>query len=226
MENSIPKEKIYGEKLEFLQRLFSSFLFILIVVLLFLVPYKVFAVLCWMTYIIMVREIFSSTIKGKMLLRVFAAIVCFWGIRSFLYCRDVSGPSQCALLIFISSFTDIGAYSFGKILRGPKLCPRISPRKTWAGFWGGILSANVVFFCLNNIIFRLNNSNLVNLLIVETVIFAAVVGDLLESWFKRIMGVKDMGELFPGHGGILDRLDSLMMASITLAIIDILYFGL
>ena len=225
MGSSILKEKIDDEKWEFMQRLLSSFLFILIVVLLFLVPYKVFTVLCWATYGIIAREIFSPKIKGRILLRLLAVIVCFWGIRSFLYCRDVSDQSQCVLLIFISSFTDIGAYSFGKILKGPKLCPKISPQKTWAGFLGGILLANITFFCLNNSVFRFNNSPLVNLLVVETVILAAVTGDLLESWFKRKIGVKDMGNWFPGHGGILDRLDSLLMASIVLAIIDILYFG-
>jgi CDP-diglyceride synthetase len=226
MGNSMLKEKIDDEKEEFVWRLLSSFLFILIVVLLFWVPQRMFSILCWGTYALMVREIFSSKIKGKMLLRVFAAIVCFGGIRSFLYCRDVSGQSQCALLIFISSFTDIGAYSFGKILKGPKLCPKISPQKTWAGFWGGIFLANVTFFCLNNAVFRLNDTTAVNLFVVETVILASVAGDLLESWFKRTIGVKDMGDLFPGHGGILDRLDSLLTASIALAVIDILCFGL
>jgi phosphatidate cytidylyltransferase len=226
MESSMLKERINDIKWELMQRLISSFLFIFIVVLLFLVPYKVFFVICWGAYAIMVSEIFSSKIKGKMLLRAFAAIVCFGGIWSFLYCRNISGQSQCVLLIFISSFTDIGAYSFGKILRGSKLCPKISPQKTWAGLWGGILLANVAFFCLNDAVFRFPNANNGNLIVVETVIFAAVVGDLLESWFKRKIGVKDMGDLFPGHGGILDRLDSLLATSIVLAIIDILYFGL
>jgi phosphatidate cytidylyltransferase len=225
MESSMLKEKVNDMRWEFMQRLISSFLFILIAVLLFSVPYKVFSVICWGAYAIIVSEIFSSKIKGKILLRVFAAIVCFCGIWSFLYCRNISGQSQCTLLIFISSFTDIGAYSFGKVLRGPKLCPKISPQKTWSGFWGGILLANVAFFCLTDTVFRFPNANNGNLIVIEAVILAAVVGDLLESWFKRKIGVKDMGDLFPGHGGILDRLDSLLATSIVLAII-ILYFGL
>jgi phosphatidate cytidylyltransferase len=106
------------------------------------------------------------------------------------------------------------------------LCPKISPNKTWAGFVGGVLLANAAFFWANNAFFSTEvafaGANIINFLTVQTIILASVAGDLLESWFKRAIGVKDMGRLFPGHGGILDRLDSLLLASIVLAILDIL----
>jgi CDP-diglyceride synthetase len=217
MESSMFKEKIICEKHEFMWRLFSSFLFVLMVVFLFQVPPKAFTILCWGTYAIMVYEIFSSSIKGKMLLRICAAIVCFGGIRSFLsFDRD-----QCILLIWLSSLADIGAYSFGKILQGPKLCPKISPKKTWAGFWGGILLPSLAFFYLDGIVYRLDKMHFMAFWVAGLVVLASVAGDLLESWFKRTIGVKDMGNLFPGHGGILDRLDSLLFASMALAIINI-----
>jgi CDP-diglyceride synthetase len=227
MENSMLKEKIVDEKKEFLWRLFSSFLFILIVVLLFWVPHRIFSFFCWGSYAILLYEIFSSQIKGKILLRLAASAVCFGGILSFVYCREFLGQLGCVFLICMSSFTDIGAYTFGKIIRGPKLCPKISPHKTWAGFWGGIFFANVVFFCLKSAFFQISaessyvNQNIADFWVVQTVILASVAGDLLESWFKRKLGVKDMGDLFPGHGGFLDRLDSLLLASIVLAMIDI-----
>ncbi|MDR1235997.1 MAG: phosphatidate cytidylyltransferase [Holosporaceae bacterium] len=225
MESSMIKERIGVEKKEFMLRLFSSFLFILIVVLLFCVPYKVFSVLCWGTYAFMLYEIFSPKIKKKMLLRTFAAVFCFIGIYSFIYCREFLGQPGCLFLICVASFTDIGAYSFGKILRGPKLCPKISPNKTWAGFWGGILFTNVAVFCLNSTFFVIKKPFLysTDFWTVQLIILASVAGDLLESWFKRLLGVKDMGDLFPGHGGVLDRLDSLLLASTVLAIIDILF---
>jgi phosphatidate cytidylyltransferase len=223
MENSMFKEKIDDEKKEFIWRLSSSFLFILIVILLFLVPYRAFFLLCWGTYIAMVYEIFSPKIRGKMLLRVLAAIICFGGIQSFIYCRDFLGQQGCVFLICISSFADIGAYSFGKILKGPKLCPKISPQKTWAGFWGGIFFANVISFCLKGTVFPTGKNLVMDFWTIQMVILASIAGDLLESWFKRKIKVKDMGDLFPGHGGFLDRLDSLLLASIVLALIDILY---
>jgi phosphatidate cytidylyltransferase len=61
-----------------------------------------------------------------------------------------------------------------------------------------------------------------NFWVVQVIIFASIAGDLLESWFKRKMKVKDMGDLFPGHGGFLDRLDSLLLASMVFAVLDIL----
>jgi phosphatidate cytidylyltransferase len=139
------------------------------------------------------------------------------------------GQASCVFLICISSFTDIGAYSSGKLLRGPKLCPKISPNKTWAGFWGGIIFANIGFFCLDGAFFQFSTekaflgARIIDFWTVQLIILSSVAGDLLESWFKRAIRVKDMGDLFPGHGGILDRLDSLLLASIVLAILDILY---
>jgi phosphatidate cytidylyltransferase len=224
MESSMIKGRFDAEKKEFMCRLFSSFLFILIVVLLFWVPYRVFSVLCWGVYALMCYEIFSSRIKGKLMLRTAASIFCFIGIHSFIYCREFLGQPGCVFLICVASFTDIGAYSFGKIFKGPKLCPKISPNKTWAGFWGGILFTNIAIFCLNCTFFTAEKVFLYSMdfWTVQVIILASAGGDLLESWFKRSVGVKDMGDLFPGHGGILDRLDSLLLASIALAIVDIL----
>ncbi|MDR0678104.1 MAG: phosphatidate cytidylyltransferase [Holosporaceae bacterium] len=228
MESSMLKEKIDKEKQEFMCRLFSSCWFVLVAFLLFWVPYRVFAILCWVTYAFMVYEIFSSKIRGKITLRILAALFCFCGIRSFIYCRESIGQFGCVFLICISSLTDIGGYSVGKILKGPKLCPKISPNKTWAGFGGGILLANLAFLCLSNEFWRFAAEKssihmyMSNFWVVQIVILASVAGDLLESWFKRKIKVKDMGDLFPGHGGFLDRLDSLLLASIVFAILDIL----
>jgi CDP-diglyceride synthetase len=226
MESSIVEERGGGEKKEFVRRLFSSSLFIFVAVLLFRIPYGAFAVLCWGAYALIAREIFSPNIKGKMPLRLFAATACFCGVWSFVYCREFLGQLGCICLVCISSFTDIGAYSFGKIIGGPKLCPKISPNKTWAGLWGGILFSNAAFFCIKNVLFDSDGvfptAGFIDFWTVQAVILASVTGDLLESLFKRAINVKDMGKLFPGHGGVLDRLDSVLFASIVLAILDIL----
>lgn len=100
---------------------------------------------------------------------------------------------------------DIGAYFAGRALGGPKLLPAVSPNKTWAGFFGGVAAAGL--FALILIGFGLDWR-----LAVATPLLAALAqgGDLYESWLKRRAGVKDSGNLLPGHGGVLDRLDGLV----------------
>jgi phosphatidate cytidylyltransferase len=120
-------------------------------------------------------------------------------------------------LLAITWSADIGAYAVGNVLKGPKLWPRISPNKTWSGFAGGLATAMaasmaVVFFSP----FQLNlaAAALVGLLGG----LATMGGDLWESVLKRRFGVKDSGDLIPGHGGLLDRVDGLMFAVVVVAV--------
>lgn len=100
---------------------------------------------------------------------------------------------------------DIGAYFAGRLIGGPKLAPAISPNKTWAGFMGGVAAA-LVFAAV------LLPAGLSLALVIATPLLAAIAqgGDLFESHLKRVAGVKDSGNLLPGHGGLLDRLDGLV----------------
>lgn len=100
---------------------------------------------------------------------------------------------------------DIGAYFAGRTLGGPKLMPRVSPNKTWAGLVGGILGAGLFALVLTRwgLDWRLA-------LATPLLAVLAQAGDLYESWLKRRAGVKDSGNLLPGHGGVLDRLDGLV----------------
>jgi phosphatidate cytidylyltransferase len=114
--------------------------------------------------------------------------------------------------ILITKVSDMGAYAVGSLIGRHKMIPRISPNKTWEGFGGAILAstaASVGFVhCFGA---RMVGMNLRHALILGVVLsLAAVVGDLIESLFKREAGVKDSGHLFPGIGGILDLLDSLL----------------
>ena len=116
--------------------------------------------------------------------------------------------------------TDTGALVFGKLIGGKKLAPRLSPGKTWAGTIGGTITA-VVVFAVFTAVFAVD--------MVSALAFAALLsivahlGDLLESAIKRHFGYKDSGGLIPGHGGMLDRVDSLFAASVVMAL---LVFGL
>ena len=101
---------------------------------------------------------------------------------------------------------DIGAFFAGRSIGGPKLAPRLSPNKTWAGLGGGVLLAGFLGLVLhveNGLPWRLT-------LATPLLAVLAQGGDLYESWLKRRAGVKDSGNILPGHGGVLDRLDGLV----------------
>lgn len=106
--------------------------------------------------------------------------------------------------------TDISAFFVGKAFGGPKLAPNISPNKTWSGLAGGILASVIIGF-VGALMFR---GDLAFFMILAALLSALEqVSDLFESKVKRIFGVKDSGNIIPGHGGILDRLDGVMFVA-------------
>lgn len=116
--------------------------------------------------------------------------------------------------------TDIFAYFAGKIIGGKKLAPSISPGKTWAGLFGGIAASAVIGF-VSSFMFYGGILFFVFLSIILSVI--EQMSDLMESKIKRIFGLKDSGNIIPGHGGILDRLDGLMLVAPTVLILVTLF---
>lgn len=114
---------------------------------------------------------------------------------------------------------DIGAYFAGRTLGGPKLAPRISPKKTWSGFVGGLVTAALAGALLLKVMGVSPGLWHIGLALVLAV--GSALGDLFESGFKRHFGVKDSGTLIPGHGGFLDRLDGFVVAAVLAAIIGI-----
>lgn len=122
------------------------------------------------------------------------------------------------IMLFAATWAaDVGAFAVGSTLKGPKLWPRFSPNKTWSGFIGGLLAATAVGMLMAALpAFRLNL--LAAAIIGLTVGLATMAGDLWESAIKRRFGVKDSGDLIPGHGGLLDRVDGLMFAVVVMAV--------
>ena len=116
---------------------------------------------------------------------------------------------------------DISAYFFGSIIGGPKIIPNISPNKTVSGFVGGIIVP--IFFC--TIIF-FKNSNISNIIFLSF-LFSIIsqFGDLIESGFKRYCCVKDSSNIIPGHGGLLDRFDSIFALIVFISIIKLLDYN-
>ena len=121
------------------------------------------------------------------------------------------------MMLFAATWAaDVGAFAVGSTLKGPKLWPRFSPNKTWSGFIGGLAAATAVGALMASLpAFRLNL--LAAALIGLAVGLATMAGDLWESAIKRRFGVKDSGDLIPGHGGLLDRVDGLLFATIVIA---------
>lgn len=115
-------------------------------------------------------------------------------------------------LFFIIWACDTGAYISGKTIGGKKLCPSISPGKTWAGLIGGVLAGGVVGY-LCHIVFGIYETSIMGFIIGLSLSLTGQAGDLTISKYKRYVGVKDTGTIIPGHGGILDRIDSILLAS-------------
>ena len=153
-------------------------------------------------------------------------IICLLYVTlSFVFLNKMSQSSEfISIIFFIVFFTmlvDVSAYFIGSIIGGPKIMPNISPNKTIAGCIGGITVP--IFFC--TIIF-FKNSNISNIIYLSF-LFSIIsqVGDFMESGFKRYCRVKDSSNLIPGHGGLLDRLDSIFALIIFVSIIKLLDYN-
>ncbi|KAA0575299.1 phosphatidate cytidylyltransferase [Azospirillum sp. Sh1] len=140
------------------------------------------------------------------------------GMAGLMWLRDLpeSGLSLFLFVLIAIWATDIGAYAAGRSIGGPKLAPRISPKKTWAGLIGGMASS-ALFGWLVALAFGTARPDIA-LAVGAAVAVVGQAGDLFESAVKRRYNVKDSGQLIPGHGGILDRIDGLLAAAPVLAL--------
>ena len=123
-------------------------------------------------------------------------------------------PVWLLLAIGATWAADVGAYAIGSVAGRRKIAPRISPGKTWEGTLGGFAAAALAVLGISAL-FGLGRLDAAAAAV--TIGPAAFAGDLLESWVKRRAGVKDSGRIFPGHGGMLDRIDSLVAVAILAA---------
>ena len=147
---------------------------------------------------------------------IFVVVPTWCGIVQLKY-LDASG-ALFLMLVATVSVADIGAYFAGRAWGQRKLAPSLSPGKSWAGFWGG-MSASVI---LAIAVLLVINNRLVSLTMTQSILLvfgavlvsvSSVIGDLFESMLKRNQQLKDSGNILPGHGGILDRIDSLTAAT-------------
>lgn len=165
---------------------------------------------------------------------IFLAMYKFWTLKDI--------PFKQFLTFLIVWSTDVGAYIVGKMCGKTPFSPTISPKKTWEGFWGGvvvcvIICSGVMYMQLaNQLPYTDTHSYIYNffssITLFSTLVFTirfmfysifAHLGDLLESWVKRYLGVKDSSQLIPGHGGFLDRFDSFLAVCLAYYAKDILH---
>lgn len=117
--------------------------------------------------------------------------------------------------------TDVAAFFVGRAVGGPKLWPRVSPKKTWSGFVGGLAAATAAATAVAAATHWIEGSANLGLLAVFSALasIASQFGDLGESYLKRLFGVKDSGWLIPGHGGVLDRLDGFVAVAFLVGLV-------
>jgi len=130
------------------------------------------------------------------------------------------GRAICLWLVLTVWATDIGAYAVGRSIGGPRLAPRISPNKTWAGLAGGMVAAALVGWSAGEIVGSPSPALL--LFVGAGLAVVAQLGDLSKSVVKRHFGVKDAGQLIPGHGGLLDRADGFITAAPAVAVLSLI----
>ena len=162
-------------------------------------------------------KLFVSIIIVLLYLSLFSTIIWLYLFENF-----ASSTYLIIFLVLICAGTDIGGYAFGKMIGGKKIT-KISPKKTYSGLFGSFILSLLIGILFYN---KFNNLILINVNILFFIIaisFFSQFGDLIVSFLKRKAGIKDTGSILPGHGGILDRIDGILLA-IPLSVIIIYIF--
>lgn len=200
------------------QRVVSAIVMVILTISLLIIGGIAFKALVLLAALIMLREWDGLTEGWGRGWRTGGLLYVALPCLSLLWLRDLQfadfpdgGLYVVLYLLLIVWSTDIGAYFIGKQIGGAKLAPSISPKKTWAGLGGGVLAAAFAgSVCTAFSPFPSTWTAGISLGILLAIVSQA--GDLFESWIKRHAGVKDSGRLIPEHGGLLDRVDGLIVA--------------
>ncbi len=202
----------------FYLRSFFSFIFLFLYIISLLDTNYLF-LLGLVVYFIIFYEVLSNFKKSTLLIfsYLIISLTCF-----SLYVFKYFNFYDFNLLILTIIFFDTLSYIFGTFLGKNFPFKKISPNKSFEGYFLGLISTNL--FCYLFINFFFSNLNYVNYLIfINLIIFFSLIGDLLQSYFKRLNDLKDSSKLLPGHGGFFDRFDSFIIVIIYLLIYGYIY---
>ena len=197
-----------------IKRLFTSIILLILFLLIFIfeqlliTTLMIFGILSIIEFFNLSKNITEIKFKYSIFNFLFIIYIFFFCLL-FVY---FSSTIQLKLILFCFIFaciaSDIGGYIFGKLIKGPRLT-KISPSKTYSGSIGSILLS-----CLTlslSIFYLTGNFNYSIIFIAIFISLASQIGDLFFSYLKRKAKIKDSGKIFPGHGGVLDRLDSILL---------------
>jgi phosphatidate cytidylyltransferase len=159
--------------------------------------------------------VFWSRSRAARSIAGLAVLVPAWVGLVLLHGTD---PYLALMTMVLVSFADIGAYFAGRAFGRHKLAPEVSPGKTWEGLMGALAVTALIGYGATYIISLRSDLTATFVLLCLATVLASVVGDLVESMFKRLVGAKDSSNLLPGHGGVLDRMDSLTAAAPVFAV--------
>ena len=194
---------------ELINRVVSS-LILMPLTFFFVIKGSLFLIIFLIIFFIIASYEWFNMNKGNILIRYFGIVFLFLSFFSAFVVRESIGLYFFLLILVICIFTDIGGYLFGKTFKGPKLT-KISPNKTYSGVFGSFLISIFASYTFTKIyeVEVLFTDNFFILLVI-LISLVSQIGDLIISYFKRKTGVKDTGNILPGHGGLLDRIDGLI----------------
>ena len=193
---------------ELIKRIFSS---------LILIPLSLFFIIegsFYFIFFLWIIFLFSSlewiNMNKNVELKILGIIFLSISLFSTYYFREKGGIGAFLFVIIICISTDIGGYFFGKLFQGPKLTI-ISPNKTYAGVIGGYFLSLTTLKIFTSVF---DYSGTLIQLVLTTILISTIsqIGDIIISYFKRKSNIKDTGNIIPGHGGLLDRIDGMIFA--------------
>lgn len=200
------------------------------------IPFMPVAIVYALVYFMIMVPMHKITKFNDVITALFATVAIPSSISVFILLRDVyitnpdsytksSGVFLILFAMFCAWMTDTFAYFSGKFLGKHKLCPNVSPNKTIEGAVGGVIGAIVMnlilFFVFDKFFFTVHTLAWWQIIIISGVLsVVSMFGDLSASLIKRNHGIKDFGKIFPGHGGVMDRIDSCLF------VLPALYFAL
>lgn len=161
--------------------------------------------------IIVPTILFRGSHLSKIQISFIVSLITMTSYNAYIYLFTKFGLESILTILGLAWVADTTAYFIGKLIGSHKIAPSISPGKSWEGAIGGCFACAVYFLTLQHLqIIHYITSPLYGLFFAVFIAIMSIEGDFLESWCKRIVGVKDSGTMLPGHGGIWDRMDALV----------------